>query len=1028
MELLKETFSDVFSGYMQNVPIYDISKSGTFFRFPLRNCEAAKCSNIAKEPVDIGKIDKLFDKFKEELSETLLFLNSVEEISLVEVTGDSQETYTKQVYTVNLVLSDDAREKRNDFQNYVKKMAGKLQRLEIGLADIKLKEVCYEVVIKDSEGNEMTWQIVQRFGFENPGTLHKSVTQAFDNEELGLLPRGGVAQLKSFKNGKNPSSKHCRLFCFLPMPVPLDLPVHINGHFALSHESRRGLWTDENGSFRMQWNKSVMEDIIAPAYCTLICTFRDNIKNITSSEEYRKQLVKYFDLFPKVCETTVPYINDMAKTVYKYIDGKNLKVLPLQSKSWKTAEWVSPNGETNHKIYFENLKTQIHEPTIPSSTYRGTFSLNVAVTAEPQIPKWRIVLQTLVKCGLSLFSCPFQLHHYFKESGVTVNIISPDAVIEFFATYNTKFTRCKIHELPTDIEQTKYKTLKCLVTLLEYCIKANNYKDKLEGLPFLVTTDNMVRLFDSSSLKFASNYSHIMPQALDRFILPEITSVLSLNCEKDNKLCKQFTISEFAKMLPDLLPADEFSGSECALIMNLKHHLQYQEGPEWLRGVWKFISSCVPAQHPNMETAILEMIKPLNNWYLLPVLCNKEERLYPVHKASSVLLLQTVSAIFQKYATMLTKLGAVQPNLSIMFSNQPSDSQVLQIAEKIFGNFEKPVSVLLALKDIITHLPVDNVNKAECLDLLSYFSKNIDQWKTHPEASIILKQLPFYVTIYDKVVSLQSNSIYVLPSKIPQAGMENWTRSQELIFLKEQNDILELLKFLGCQHLSIVSVYCDFVFQHFGILSFQEKISHMIFIKNQFQKMKIEKIGGQNVELERLKMNLQRLEFVPEKDGNTYFTASHFFDPREKVFKIMLDERKFPPEPYHNNELGWLDFLCDIGMISKVSQEQFVKFAKLVEKSASNDASNAAKKSEVLLKDFFNRADLDDQFCSQVKGIAFVSPGYVAKYLCALHPQFGVEIQRTSCTLSLSKVHPLKVTQVWYGLYNPYFQQYLDPV
>ena len=142
---------------------------------------------------------------------------------------------------------------------------------------------------------------------------------AFGSGELGLSPRGGVAHLKRFKNGTTSIYRRSRLFCFLPMPVSVDLPVHINGHFALSHESRGGLWTDENESFRWHRNKSVMEDIIAPAYCTLICIYCVNIQNtIFGSEvEYQSLLSQYLSVFPKVCETKVPYINDMAKTVYK---------------------------------------------------------------------------------------------------------------------------------------------------------------------------------------------------------------------------------------------------------------------------------------------------------------------------------------------------------------------------------------------------------------------------------------------------------------------------------------------------------------------------------------------------------------------------------------------------------------------------------------------------------------------------------------------------------------------------------------
>ena len=487
------------------------------------------------------------------------------------------------------------------------------------------------------------------------------------------------------------------------------------------------------------------------------------------------------------------------------------------------------------------------------------------------------------------------MHRYFAEAGVPLNVVSPEAVMEFFGTYNRTFTRCKICELPRSIERTKFKTINCLVTLLKYCTGASNYKKLLVGLPFLVTTDNVVRVFDSSSPIYASNFSDIMPQASDRFILGEIASVLDLQCGKDNRLCKEFTVSDFAKMLPDLLPAKEFSSAECISTSNLKQYLRSSEGFQWLRRVWRFISSFVPVQQTCSQAAVLKTVEPLRNWYLLPVSSGTEEKLYPVHKASSVLLLEPVSAIFQKYSTIMKKIGVVEPNLSFMFDHKYFDNGVMQIAYEIFGNFEKPISVLLALRDINSHFELKTLNHAECLVILTYFSKNIDHWREYTEASSILKKLPFYLTIYGKVISLEYENIYVLPSQIPQAGMENWTISQKLIFLKEQYNISELLKFLKCRQLSVIDVYCKLIFHHVSILSADERTTHMTFIARYYQTMKIENHGTNGVEFQMLKDNLFRLKFIPSIDGSTLFTASQFFDPRNEVFKIMLNQKSFPP-------------------------------------------------------------------------------------------------------------------------------------
>ncbi|CAF1144713.1 unnamed protein product [Didymodactylos carnosus] len=47
------------------------------------------------------------------------------------------------------------------------------------------------------------------------------------------------------------SLKEYFLYCFLPLPIPSDIPMHIHGCFYLSNESRYNLWkTDNEKDFR----------------------------------------------------------------------------------------------------------------------------------------------------------------------------------------------------------------------------------------------------------------------------------------------------------------------------------------------------------------------------------------------------------------------------------------------------------------------------------------------------------------------------------------------------------------------------------------------------------------------------------------------------------------------------------------------------------------------------------------------------------------------------------------------------------
>eukprot|EP00850_Spirogloea_muscicola_P025588 SM003593S13375 [mRNA] locus=s3593:194:1103:+ [translate_table: standard] len=64
-----------------------------------------------------------------------------------------------------------------------------------------------------------------------------------------------------------------RAFCFLPLPVATGLPVHVNGCFELS-SNRRDVWhggdMDRAGRLRSDWNRCLLEDVVAPAYAALL--------------------------------------------------------------------------------------------------------------------------------------------------------------------------------------------------------------------------------------------------------------------------------------------------------------------------------------------------------------------------------------------------------------------------------------------------------------------------------------------------------------------------------------------------------------------------------------------------------------------------------------------------------------------------------------------------------------------------------------------------------------------------------------
>jgi len=154
-------------------------------------------------------------------------------------------------YSVQAEMSDADAAAKDEFVRNARGVARAIACGHLPLADVAARSVTYTVTLSDNRGVWERWLVSQRFGFgreEGGGggggaaEVPAAVDEAFRRGELALMPRGGVAALTDASDPRAIASRRRRLSCFLPLPVRCDLPVSVNGHFALDHESRRSLW------------------------------------------------------------------------------------------------------------------------------------------------------------------------------------------------------------------------------------------------------------------------------------------------------------------------------------------------------------------------------------------------------------------------------------------------------------------------------------------------------------------------------------------------------------------------------------------------------------------------------------------------------------------------------------------------------------------------------------------------------------------------------------------------------------------
>jgi sacsin len=1024
---LRKNFCDVFAGYLETH--FDVSKTGTTFRLPLRTVEMAGKSQLSSYAISVDKIKGIFKKFKSEMPEMLLFANSVEEIHFEETDG-SNDNEVRSIYKVQVKLSPESKKRRADFLETVREVAKKLDDRQCMLSDVQMREVCYDMTVTDSDGMEQDWCIVQRFGFQHPQMIAGVTTGAFERRELSCLPLGGVAYLQNAESSYISSHKS-RLFCFLPLPCEFeDLPVSINGHFVLDHESRRDLWTEDQNSYRFLWNRGLMEDVVAPAYGTLMNRIRDRLHNKNALVEIGdRDFERYFALFPSIGKSLSPHVKFLTTALYRYIGEENFDLLPVLGNVTNpgSVKWIGPLGQPNKRAYFDDLDALCPEPC---ATTTAVPLLKNAQDAKPKKEKPAVVLRNaLTRCGFVLFRCPMRIHNEFIQAEVDVKVIDPQAVISFFASHTERNSQCKIGRLPARVASTALKDMRSVKAILKFCVSFTSYKEHLVGLPLLVTEDEHLTVFDHN-VRYVAGFSELAPHKRDLFIHHQVVTILKLDPNKDTVLCKRFELDDLVGMLPGLLPVQTFFGSDKTVDLEiLDQMLASLDGngvkrtnvkptfvkavtadaatrcQHWLTTLWSFVASLCPssARSPQDEIAstgdfnkvVASLIAPLADWCLLPVQFSGKTMLVPVGRSREVLI--TASAFspspIDKY---LDKIGVARSSDKHMIGS--CENIILSLVRRaILGSAQQPDCVMLTIQRCMKCTNFTRtLSKEEGKRILLFFSDHIKQSNVAIEKKA-LKELPWYETIYNAQIALNQSRGYVIPSSIPGNDLQRWTESHSLVFLKEDADLRPLLDYVECSILSVADVYCKFIFDNFAILSPEAQYVHLNFVRNRVLKFEAarhyetdDNTEQSRDELDKLKQALQKLAFLPSTttDSTRLLQASQIYDDSEEVFAMMLQSEYFPPSPY--DLPVWRPFLRICGLHCEVSDDDFLNFALQIESSAAEGNDDRILHQSQVLLDHFVKRDFDDSsFLRRLCNVAFIAPQEISDDLTELCPLQG---------------------------------------
>ena len=1029
---LRRNFPDVFSCYNDDhFPL----RNSTMFRFPLRTEEMASHSKISDRPVTLEKLTEMMESLKGELFEVLLFVNNVRKITLCDIDENGEVVNS---YFVKAEISEEDSLVRQSFSTYVKDIGGSVkQNGNESPIEAAVKTCSYVLNLEDSSGNKERWLIVQRIGFERK--VNDSIIDAYQKHDLGMLPRGGVAcflQRKSVEN--EPVQRTKKVYCFLPLPIETNLPVHINGHFALDHEARTNFWKNESGGYKRDWNNVLMSDIITSCYLTLLdkvrsfyhlpVTHTSEEVTLSCSKDWLAANVDIFErLFPSIAQGN-PYLITLVKSVYQEMDRKCLRFLPVLRDN--TSEdstpicqlaWLPLTGNGKDKAFFNCLGENDCFSAVQTRRFSESENEMERLNAK-RASFEEILLQT----GFNLVTFSLSVFKEAQESGVRPCCVSPSDVIEFYKSFSGEIPLCKVRSLYVDVKDTPFKNVETVTTILTYCKDSDKFLEKLSGLPLLVTQDNHLHAFSTIDPKFLSRHHGILPQCKEMFVHDHVRINIFGKAESlKASVFKRFDVNSFAANLHRTLPQGYINSGK---YVEWNPNQAIEPNFEWVNRVWKFLAEAIddalsewkrkqkeisrnnqavnesvvlqPLSKEEETRIIRTVLEPLAQWCILP--CTEtanspreispsgvqvKQYLLPLSLSESVIHLPSHDATNREVVDVLRLVNLPELNGRVLLSTSATHTlpNSFRYACRLVASIDSPKLILKALDAKMTrdtHSLHGKLKATECRTILGYFSKNVKDLSEGDKRP--LKRLPFYEAIHGGLLSIDDNSVCVVPVDVPGKGMEVLESVSDVVFLKWWYGLSDLQKFLEFESTSSFDMYCKFILKFFHLFSREARLVHLEHIRDRI----LNQVFAKEYDKQRLLYCLESTNIIPSSDG-TLVKANCYYNPENEVFKALLSDDLFPPEPFNSEE--WLPFLKRIGLIYEISQDLFKMFAlKIANEAVTQPTENTELKSKVLVAHLFKRSNVvEEGLLEAICDIKFVPSDPVKPNLRAIYRPYG---------------------------------------
>ncbi|KAK9969888.1 hypothetical protein ABG768_028029 [Culter alburnus] len=948
---IKKSFEDVYHTFL---PEMFTLKSGTMFRLPLRTEKMAEKSDISKHTVTDRDMKELYYALTEEPEGLILFLKHITKIQFLEINENERER--KRSFLIEKKHTEKSMVSKENFHRYVR------ESLMSGTAEPFTS--IYDVQI--SSGNKQSqWVIAESFGFS------KQIDEQKNKKDHYKVPQAALAAC--WKSSFNPTFTG-RAFCSLPLPGETGLPVHVNANFEVD-SSRRDLWKEDGDSLKTEWNQSLKVNIISPLYADLLLHLCSVMKKDTPTalvflkSQLESSCLNYF---PCISPGVDKVWHEMIHEVYKSISQRDLPVIP-------TVHAVSESSHLSLKKYTVTWCS----PSKPHSDNCPYFTSNENDE----------IFEILDDVGMKLVPNSYKMNeikHNFKSASVNVTEVSASTVMNFLKQKSLNDPSQTTSDLPLPINQTWIKDKKRCSKLLSFCLTnadEENIHD-LNGLPLLLTQDQMLRVFDSKSPKLISRFSSLFQRHQEMFADGDVNRN-HVQILRKGKFIKDLTIDiaatylkpELAELLSQSLPDER-----CQLY-------KAETGTiKWLKTLWRFFDDQEKIYQNKNLNVFSEIKKHFENSPILPVICpslNNTHFLQTMGNVSKVIQYQN-----EKTASILIKLGFMKLDLSF-FSDFTPEFRLMYLNPELLQTGDS--SAVLKQVYHVPHSQFEKLSEEECEDLQCFLQHGIRDSNNKSQDVWMLKSLPLFESITGKRERIDSHRMIFILNSLHYTDFPNLYQVEgcDSIFLKHTWVNLELAKRLNIQILNDEEFCVQFILPSVHMMKEAKLLDLMRFLVE---------LGPDDP---RIISALRDVRFIRDIHDSLQ-VASYFYDDSVTLYRVMLPKERFVPETFwkifRNKRTEARRLIKDLGLKHEVSDEEIIQFAKQIEsETRGNTPLDVLKeRSNLLFTIVLSKSnDKNSNLLNSVANIKFIFPIQIQQTLCDYHKAFAQEKEVVAISGSL---------------------------